>query len=173
MTVVAAVWALIAVYVAQSYVPANVVHLPGQGGAKKAANAVAPQGWAFFTKSAKDIELAPYRFRNGRWESAARTPHARPSNAFGLDRASRSQGIELAWLVAGPGIKWTDCTDSSDPADCLAHTPVSGRMTNDQPSPLLCGRAAVVQMRPIPWAWRDLMPEPYMPEKAAVWEVSC
>ncbi|MGW3949908.1 hypothetical protein ACWEKM_02805 [Streptomyces sp. NPDC004752] len=31
--------------------------------------------------------------------SAALTQHSRPSNAFGLDRASRSQGIEVALLL--------------------------------------------------------------------------
>lgn len=168
------VWAVAVVYVAQAHLPKNVAALPLQNTTSSPIRTITPQGWAFFTKSPRDAELAPFRKEGGEWRDAARTPHAKPSNIFGLDRASRSQGIEMALLLnEAPTTKWADCADSSDVTDCLEKAKTSGTLKNPSPDPTLCGRAAVVQMRPVPWAWRDLMPAAHTPEKAAVWEVTC
>nr|WBO78927.1 SdpA family antimicrobial peptide system protein [Streptomyces sp. SBE_14.2] len=174
VTAVAVTWIVVSLYVAQSFLPHNVISLPGQNAARKAATVVTPQGWAFFTKSAKDPQYAPYRMTDGQWHSAALTPHSRPSNIFGLDRAPRSQGIETALLLHQESVWWTPCADTGSVMDCLARGAAKAvRTTNPSPAPSLCGRAAVVEMKPVPWAWRHLSPERHTPERVAVWEVSC
>ncbi|SNX62861.1 antimicrobial peptide system SdpA family protein [Streptomyces sp. TLI_55] len=168
------VWVIVCLYVAQSFLPHNAISLPGQGSTKKVATVVAPQGWAFFTKSAKDPQYAPYRMTGGGWHSAALTPHSRPSNVFGLDRASRSQGIEVALLLHQKNVRWTSCEETTSVMACLEHAaPRATATTNPSPAPTLCGRAAVAEMRPVPWAWRDLSPERHTPERVAVWDVRC
>jgi len=167
-------WVIVCLYVAQSFLPHNVVSLPGQDGTKKVATVVAPQGWAFFTKSAKDPQYAPYRMTDGQWRSAALTPHSRPSNAFGFDRASRSQGIEVALLLHQENVRWTPCEGFASATACLEHAATRATTTtNPSPAPTLCGRAAVVEMRPVPWAWRHLSPERHSPERVAIWDVRC
>lgn len=174
VTALTAGWTVVALYVAQSFLPHNVISLPGQDGARSVATVVAPQGWAFFTKSATDPQYAPYRFLDGQWESASLTPHSRASNTFGFDRASRSQGIEIALLLHEEGIKWTRCDTSAPLGECLERAADQTiALTNSSPSPTLCGRAAVAEMHPVPWAWRHLSPDQHTPKRVAVWNVKC
>ncbi|GAA0336230.1 SdpA family antimicrobial peptide system protein [Streptomyces blastmyceticus] len=174
ITAIAAAWVIVGVYVAQSFLPHNVISLPAQGKVRKTATVVTPQGWAFFTKSAKAPQYVPYRLIEGRWEDISLTPHSRASNYFGFDRASRSQGIEVALMLHQDGINWTTCDSGETLDSCLelgARKATSA--ANPSPTPRLCGRAAVVEMLPVPWAWRDLSPERHTPERVAVWDVSC
>ncbi|WPO76202.1 SdpA family antimicrobial peptide system protein [Streptomyces sp. KN37] len=164
---------MIVLYLAQSFLPDNVLHFPGQEKVHDTAMVVAPQGWAFFTKSAKDSEYVPFRFYGGEWHDIRLAPHARASNAFGFDRASRSQGIEGALLLHEKGIVWQSCGDATSATACLEKAKVSGKMQNRSPSPTVCQRAAMVEMKPVPWAWRDLLPGTHTPVRAAVWDVKC
>ncbi|WP_346010775.1 SdpA family antimicrobial peptide system protein [Streptomyces sp. SID5910] len=160
-------------YVAQSFLPHNVVSLPAQESARKLATVTAPQGWAFFTKSAKDPSYAPYRMVDGHWKNVSLTPHSRPSNLFGFDRASRTQGIEAALMLRQAGTRWTTCDSADTVSQCLVRAESRPHVTNPSPAPTLCGRAAVVEMTPVPWAWRDLSPEHAAPTRVASWQVTC
>ncbi|MCK8681326.1 SdpA family antimicrobial peptide system protein [Streptomyces lichenis] len=173
IAMVAGIWALVALYVAQAFLPKNVIHLPGQEKTHDIAFVIAPQGWAFFTKSAKDSEYVPFRRQDGAWGDVRLGPHARASNAFGLDRASRSQGIEGALLLHEKDLVWHPCGDATSAADCLQQAAVTKRLKNRSPSPTVCGRSAMVEMKPVPWAWRDLLPGTHTPVRAAVWDVEC
>ncbi|AXG80370.1 SdpA family antimicrobial peptide system protein [Streptomyces paludis] len=179
LTAVVAVGAVAVLYTAQAHVPKNVLTLPGQQQVAGGVHAVAPQGWAFFTKSPRDPELVPYRYAGTSWKTVSMGPHSRPSNAFGLDRASRSQGIEMALLLnEAPELKWTECEDHPDVETCLesitsASADGPARIRNRSPEPTLCGTVAIVQAEPVPWAWRDLMDATHTPGRAAVWEVTC
>ncbi|MEU5755076.1 SdpA family antimicrobial peptide system protein [Streptomyces sp. NPDC047829] len=135
---------------------------------------IRPRGSRRRRRSATDPQYAPYRFQDGQWESASLTPHSRASNAFGFDRASRSQGIEIALLLHEEGIEWTKCDASAPLDECLgraADRTIS--LTNSSPSPTLCGRAAVAEMHPVPWAWRHFSPDQHTPKRVAVWDVKC
>lgn len=174
ITAISVVWIAVCLYVAQSFLPHNVISIPGQGGVRKVATVAAPQGWAFFTKSGKDPQYAPYRMTDGHWRSAALTPHSKPSNVFGFDRASRSQGVEIALLLHQKNIRWTSCDRARSVSSCLARAGAPVTTTpNASPAPTLCGLSAVVEMRPVPWAWRHMSPERHTPERVAVWRVTC
>ncbi|MEE1942655.1 SdpA family antimicrobial peptide system protein [Streptomyces sp. TRM 70361] len=174
ITAVTAVWVVLSLYVAQSFLPRNAVSLPAQDAARKAAATVAPQGWAFFTKSAKSRQHVPYRLVDGEWKNISRAPHSRPANFFGFDRAPRSQGIEVALMLHQRSTEWTGCETTATVDACLARgAKRATEATNPSPAPGLCGRAAVVEMRPTPWAWRHLTTERHTAERVAVWDVRC
>lgn len=169
----AAVWGVAVLYVAEVHVPKNVLSLPGQKQARSTVANVAPQGWAFFTKSPRDVEVLPYRrTADGTWTSLALTPHSSPRNAFGLDRASRSQGIEISLLLNLAEKKdWKECEE--DLTDCLADARSARKVKNPSPEATVCGRVALVQEKPVPWAWRDLVNERTTPERYLSMDVTC
>lgn len=47
------------------------------------------------------------------------------------------------------------------------------RVENHSPKPILCGTVGLLQEKPTPWAWRDLLPEAHTPERVMVLEVTC
>ncbi|MEU1672996.1 SdpA family antimicrobial peptide system protein [Streptomyces roseifaciens] len=173
MLAVVAFWSVAVLYVAQTHVPKNVISLPGQKQTRSTVANVAPQGWAFFTKSPRDVEVMPYRqSTNGTWTSLALTPHSSPRNAFGLDRASRSQGIEISLLLNLAEKKdWKEC--DGDLADCLTDARPARKVDNPSPEPTVCNRVALVQEKPVPWAWRDLVDERATPERFLTLDITC
>ncbi|MFD9436147.1 SdpA family antimicrobial peptide system protein [Streptomyces sp. NPDC060002] len=170
---VCAVWAVVIAYVAQEQLPKNVLSLPGQTKARHTVANMAPQGWAFFTKSPRDAEIVPYKKSASGWKQASLTPHSSPHNAFGLDRRSRAQGVEIALLLsAAQKDDWHACTSSRP--QCLAGYGAPGRhLRNRSPEPTLCGTVGLLQEKPTPWAWRDLVPEAHTLERVMVLEVTC
>ncbi|MFE1926450.1 SdpA family antimicrobial peptide system protein [Streptomyces asoensis] len=171
--VVCAVWAVAIAYVVQEQLPKNVLSLPGQTKARHTVTNMAPQGWAFFTKSPRDAEIVPYKKSADGWERASLTPHSSPHNAFGLDRRSRAQGVEIALLLsAAQKDDWHACT--SGRTRCLAGYGAPARhLDNRSPRPTLCGTVGLLQEKPTPWAWRDLVAEAHTPEQVMVLEVRC
>ncbi|MEU1003681.1 SdpA family antimicrobial peptide system protein [Streptomyces tibetensis] len=171
--IICTVWAVVVVYVAQVQLPKNVITLPGQKAARHTVANMAPQGWAFFTKSPRDPEMVPYQRTPGKWKPLSLTPHSSPRNAFGLDRESRAQGVEIALLLSAAQKKdWRECTSSRQ--SCLRDFgPPVRRIANRSPEPTLCGTVGLLQEKPTPWAWRDLVPESHSPEQVMVLEVTC
>ncbi|MHC6624496.1 SdpA family antimicrobial peptide system protein [Streptomyces globosus] len=167
------VWSVIVLYAVQEQVPKNVITLPAQSKVKHTVVNIAPQGWAFFTKSPRDVEVMPYKKTPDGWQSLSLTPHASPHNAFGLNRESRAQGVEIAMLLsAAQKSDWRDCTDSSE--TCLANAgAVSRQLPNGTPDATLCGTIGLLQVRPTPYAWRDLVATSHSPERVMILEVTC
>lgn len=120
-----------------------------------------PEQWGFFTKSPREDALVPFRSasRGSHWTSAAAFPHARASNAFGWNRASRAQGIEIGLVTKVLAQQtWHDCGSWHSIRECLQNlSPARGAtwdmVANPSPAPTLCGRIAIVRTAPIPWAW--------------------
>ncbi|MCH0541063.1 SdpA family antimicrobial peptide system protein [Streptomyces sp. MUM 203J] len=162
----------------QEHLPKNTISLPGQQTVRHTVVNLAPQGWAFFTKSPRDPEVMPFakspseKAADG-WRPLSLTPHASPGNAFGLDRQSRAQGVEIAMLLtSAQQDDWRDCSD--DRQRCLnEYGAPARRVVNHSPDPTLCGTVGLLQERPTPWAWRDLVPEAHSLERVMVLEVSC
>ncbi|MFD7258471.1 SdpA family antimicrobial peptide system protein [Streptomyces sp. NPDC059874] len=177
IVVVVAVWAVVIAYVVQEQIPRNVVTLPAQKAARHAVVNIAPQGWAFFTKSPRDPEVIPFGKKAGEggmdWKPLSLTPHASPRNAFGLNRESRAQGVEISMLLAAAQKDdWRDCTEGR--RDCLAQYGDPARQIgNGSPDPTLCGTVGLLQERPTPWAWRDLLSDSHSVERVMVLEVTC
>ncbi|MFF4799736.1 SdpA family antimicrobial peptide system protein [Streptomyces sp. NPDC001351] len=165
-------WLLPALYVIQIHLPGNTLTFPGQKTVAPTVGRLVPQGWSFFTKSPRDSELQPYVLHAGAWEDRLLAPHGAPHNAFGLNRRSRSQGIEMALLLAeAHGLRWTKC--DRDLAACLGEAKEPGRATNRTPEPTLCGRVALVEQKPVPFAWRDIMHTTHTPDRLTVLDITC
>ncbi|MFF9347419.1 SdpA family antimicrobial peptide system protein [Streptomyces sp. NPDC014734] len=169
ITWAAVVCVVVALYVAQTQLPKNVLNLPGQKAVKPVAVTVTPQGWAFFTKSARSPEFEPFRWDGSAWASASLGRHSE----HGFDRVSRSQGIETALLIHEARKATRTACELSPVQECLRKTRVATAVTNRTPEPSLCGRIAVVEQKSTPWAWRDLVPALRTPQNAILLDVSC
>src|SRR4051812_41959664 len=69
-----------------------------------------PEGWKFFTRNPREERVSMLVRKEGQWINGSRTPNANPSNAFGIDRLGRAQGLELALLLENvPSEAWSAC----------------------------------------------------------------
>lgn len=148
-------WSIVFGYVVHAALPLNPIRLPLEESLH--ANVWAPQGWAFFTRDAREDRF--FVFRRGAagdtWQPALMSPHNKPSNAFGMDRKTRAQGVEMGLMFnAAPKQAWRSC--KGDPVACLSDAPVAFQMANISPRPTLCGDVGLVLQPPVPWAWARL-----------------
>jgi len=169
---VAAPMVLIAAYVALLQVPKTALELPLQNSSStQVLTQVAPQGWAFFTKSPRSETIQVFVRDGTSVENAWSTPMSSPRNWFGLDRLPRAQGTEYATLLATQTEEsWSTCTTLDLCTDSkLAAHPVA----NPVPSPTLCGDIYAIGYGATPWAWREFDYEPRQPERTLRMSVTC
>lgn len=163
--------ALLAAYDLQAFLPTNVVRLPYQEAVSEQLRPVLPQGWAFFTKSARSEDVEIYALTDGSLREVSAGALAEPRNAFGLNRKVRAQGPEMATLVQELGADaWQPCTD--DVLSCVPGVSATG-VRNAYDAPTICGNIVFVRTEPVPWAYRDLVPDERRAIFAARAEVSC
>lgn len=172
-----AILALIGVYDIRAHTPANILDLPAVDSARPALNATLPQGWAFFTRSPREENLRAYPLTaQGRGEHV-QTAYSEPGNAFGLDRAVRSQGTELGLIQAAvPVDAWVECEGAR--TECLEQA-ASARGSElpsvDNPvfRTTVCGPVILSMERAGVWAYKDLVEDSVRVARYAVVEVSC
>ncbi len=144
--------AALAGFVVHAQMPANAVSLPFEESARTPVRQVLPQGWAMFTRNPRERDvLAFVRGTDRRWRNGLRAPHSQPHNAFGFNRASRTQGVEIATMTTRlKAEQWQECR--RDIPACLERAaPVP--MDNPSPDPTLCGDVGFAGQVPVPWAW--------------------
>lgn len=170
--VLTALWIIVAMYPIQAALPENPVSLPGDRHIDEVRR-IAPEGWAFFTRDPREARNVPYvRAADGDWEEAHAGPHAHPRWAFGLNRSSRAQGVEVGLLYPSiPEEAWQDC--DGPPERCLPSVPVTDQVDSDASEPTLCGDVAIVRQELPPWAWSVDGDPPVMPSEVARLEVRC
>jgi len=166
--VLAPAWGLLFVYALHGAMSFNPIQLVGE----RELRVFMPQGWAFFTRDAREEDLLPFARRRGAWASASIGPHARRSNLFGLSRTGRAQGIEAGLLLKEiPETAWSPCRAA--PADCFENLPSAGPFRNISPRPTLCGDLGLALQKPIPWAWSASRRKPLIPSRVVRLSVSC
>jgi len=166
----AAFWAVLALYVVHAALPYNPLQLPYAHALR--TQVWAPEGWAFFTRDPREPRPYLYRLEGREWASASLGPHARPSNAFGMNRRARAQGVELGLLLENVSVRsWEKC--ETEPMGCLGRAPAAARVANGSPRPSLCGTIGVVRQPPVPWAWARAPKPVVMPSNVIRLEVSC
>jgi antimicrobial peptide system SdpA family protein len=173
LVAIALMWAVVGLYVVHSQLPSNALTLPGQDDLRPDIQVIAPQGWAFFTRSPRHPYLLAWRpGATADWQVAMLAPHAEPRNAFGFNRRSRAQPVEMALLGnLAPPERWVDCEDG-DIAACLTAAPAVA-VTNPTPEPLLCGPVGLSSQEPLPWAWAEAAGTTRMPAIVLRLEVRC
>jgi len=169
--VLGSVWLIVAAYAVHSALPPNPIALPFEQWAH--VPFWAPEGWALFTRDPRKEDLLLYVRTGDRWISASMAPHARPGNAFGLNRASRAQRVEADLLVTQlPATAWQPCQE--DPIRCLEKAPLAAALPNLSPPPTLCGSVGIALQAPLPWKlWRTSGNTMTMPSRVARLDVGC
>lgn len=154
-------------YSAVSALPHSPVQLPME----RRIRAVRwiPQGWSFFTRNPREEQLSYFtRDRVGRWRAASLGPVSHPRNIFGLNRKSRAQGVESAFLLAAvPSSAWVPCGDE-EPEQCLGRLSVGRSVKTHSRKPTLTGIVGFVKREPVPWAWFAAGKKVTMPARAVV-----
>lgn len=155
--------------------PSNVLSWRDGAATRSAVTSILPEGWAFFTKPPNDAEYIPVRSTDGgsTFESQSHLPNSRSENWFGLLRAQRAQGPEIANL-SGQASHWQACT-SKHGNSCYRQIWASlpDRIQNSSPVPTVCGRAIIMETRPVPWSFRDFYEEARENERGALVDVTC
>jgi antimicrobial peptide system SdpA family protein len=138
--------------------------------AKQSVIAVAPEGWAFFTRSPRLATPIAYEHEpGGTWRSLAAAPLARPSDVMGLDRRGRARETELATLTDQiTADAWQKC--QGDPLICLSSMRSAATVANTS-SRTVCGDVGVVLQDVLPWAFRHSAT--VMPSKVTRIQVTC
>ena len=108
--------------------------------------------------------------REGSWKNAILGPHGRPSNLFGLNRASRAQGLEYAILLHQIDV-WEDCGEATQA--CLDTMAVADTLVNPSPRRTLCGSVGIALQEPVPWAWNQSADSIDMPAKVSRIHIRC
>lgn len=163
-------WSAFGIAAIQRVLPYNPIRVPVAQSIK--ISIWAPEGWAFFTRPPQEMKTLVLGERNGEWISASLGPQARPANFFGMNRASRAQGIELGLLNAQiPVNGWRPCEDV--PVSCLKSAPVVTTLENRSPHPTYCGKIGIVRQRPVPWAWQASARKINMPSYVVVVRSEC
>lgn len=172
VTLVAAVvvaWVVVAVYVVHAAIPGPVLSLPGPD--RRVVRTYVPQGWAFFTRDAREDRTRVFTLSDGTWHLEG-GPNGEPRYAFGLRRYARVQMGELNELVRlTDDDAWTEC--SGGWSDCLDESREVVRVTNPVAAPSLCGEVGAVTYEPVPWAWAASVGPEDMPARTVRWQVSC
>ncbi|TQC44427.1 SdpA family antimicrobial peptide system protein [Rhodococcus sp. WS4] len=163
---------VLAAYVALLQVPKTALELPLQkSDGTRALTQIAPQGWAFFTRSPRGETIRIFRRDGHGVAEASSMPIAAPRNWFGLDRLPRAQGTEYATLLAAqPEDGWVEC-DGVD--SCLSDGMPIHPVESPVPNPSFCGDIYAVGYGVTPWAWREFDYEPRPAERAIRMDVSC
>ena len=163
--------AAFAITVAVAAMPFNTLNLSDD--LRSTVMSLIPEGWGFFTKNPRDPEIQVAVLHNGRLEKLNIVSSFEAKYAFGFNRLSRAQGLELDNLLGQlqtSGL-WHDCQQNV--SDCAQTLQVQKRLVNSAQFPTLCGDLVLYQSRPIPWAYRNIKPTLNMPSRQTRVEVVC
>lgn len=114
--------------------------------------AIAPQGWAFFTRDPREPVDRVYARRGAEWVQVTYTNSSR-RNWLGLKRDARALNVELASLLTEVDeAQWRDCPGRLE--GCLRERDVPAvAVVNRSRTRALCGDILVERRPPAPWAW--------------------
>lgn len=161
--------AVIAITTAVAAMPFNTLNLSDD--LRNTVMSLIPEGWGFFTKSPRDPEMQVAVLHGGRLEKLNIVSSFQAKYAFGFDRLSRAQGLEIDGLLSQLKTSnlWQGC--QQEVSVCAQHLPVQKQLVNSVQFPTLCGNLVLFERRPIPWAYRDS--KPIMPSRLTRVEVVC
>ncbi|WP_157887512.1 SdpA family antimicrobial peptide system protein [Frondihabitans sp. PAMC 28766] len=141
--------------------PENALTSPWQIAARPVVQTFLPEQWAFFTKSPREEVLTSFsETASHGWQSSSLFPHSRADHAFGWNRVSRAQGVEIGLISAGlKKTDWRKCPASDGSLECVGRFASSAdasreKVENASLRPTLCGPTAIAKIKPDPWAWR-------------------
>lgn len=153
--------------------PHSTFHPPGMDAVKESLSRAVPQGWAFFTKSPRDPFLLVFAKGDaGAYRELLQLPTTKAENYFGISRFGRGQPVELANIVNRVASQsWNKCGPATN--SCLDGPVGDIKVRNEKPDPSLCGSIKVVEVVPVPWAYRHLTDARFQAQKVVSLEATC
>lgn len=156
------VWFTVILYIALASIPFNPFSLSYSE--KNSIFILAPQGWGFFTRDCREVEILVYKKVNGHWTNLDKSG-SDPSYYFGISRISRKISFEKSALDG----KIRDSTlwiNGEYPFNeyLMAKSPVT-KVVNDFKQPILTGEFLWVKKENVPWAWSSQYYAVKMPYK--------
>jgi antimicrobial peptide system SdpA family protein len=161
--------AAIAITTAVAAMPFNTLNLSDN--LRNTVMSLIPEGWGFFTKSPRDPEMQVAVLHNGRLMNLNIVSSFEAKYAFGFDRLSRAQGLEIDGLLSQlrTSSLWQGCQQNV--SVCSQNLLVQKQLVNSVQFPTLCGNLVLFERRPVPWAYRDN--KTIMPSRLTRVEVVC
>jgi antimicrobial peptide system SdpA family protein len=133
-----------------------------------------PEGWAFFTRNAREKKREMFREVDGTVVPSNQSD-TRGLNLWSPSRAQRLVGIELAILDPKiPKSAWVPCETQVE--RCVEKVlsggdPVVLEVVMNRPA--FCGRVILRDVKPVPWSWRNSKQPVKMPSQLALLDVKC
>ena len=154
--------------------PSNVLSIRDGGAFRTFFSSSLPQAWGFFVKPQLDGEYRAYRISDSRQFSRVDSfPNSSASNYFGISRSQRSQGPEIAQIVAQN--EWSDCI-SSIISECLEgakNDHITTTAENTSKDKTICGNTVFLHTKPTVWSYRDFSDERRTSEAYQYVSVNC
>ena len=111
-----------------------------------------PEGWAFFTRDARETDVVGYAQEAGEWKQVDGIPYSR--TWYSLDRRGRMLSSEIQWvagfmktnhaeLIRCPMDELDQCLSSAEEYEVAAPSSAFS----------FCGKIALLLIDPTPWAW--------------------
>lgn len=131
--------------------------------------AIAPQGWAFFTRDPREPVDRIYARSGPEWVQVTYSNSSR-RNWLGLKRDARALNVELASLLTEvDSSQWSDCKGRIETCREIPAVPVVNRSRLRA----LCGEILVERRPPTPWAWSRAKRPVLLDSKIAQLDVRC
>lgn len=160
---VAAAWIVVLLYVAQAFLPPNIINLPNQSRLEASIAPLAPQGWAFFTKPPREPRMTIYAVAPDGGQVASKLgPNGRIEYAWGLSRTFMLQQSAAAQAAAAiTAERWQECDERETLDACVDSVADSEPVTLSMPrnQALACGEYVFAMSEAIPFAWRNISSE--------------
>lgn len=132
-----------------------------------------PQGWAFFTRDAREEQVYIYRLENNNLMKIDQR-HADIRNYFGLSRKVSQLGVEADILTNIIGKRNFTATTWNYNDNLLGEIPKRFiEIRNPIKSPVLCGDYVIVYHSVVPWAWSKSKKTVPMPAKVIKLKIKC
>ena len=110
---------------------------------------ILPQGWAFFTKNAREAPIEVYQYSNSRVIIHPEHRQASLTNLLGFKRNARSMSVEFSYLMDKiENVKWSKYPQGK----IIIHKPFFD-VDNLNKTPILNDTILLMKTNPIPWAW--------------------
>ncbi len=164
-------WVVAAPYTFDGSRAENALDLPGSDAL--AIRQLAPQGWAFFTRSPRerDFDVLRYDPEHGS-QTLLRYPNFSAPLFLGWRRANRAQGLEFGLMTNE--LEARELSSCKGPVeDCAETLAAQPPIANTAPNPTLCGDVLVVYREPVPWAWAKSADDIEMPSEIMKVRLEC
>ena len=157
-----AVWSILLVCIFLSSVGDSPLRLPPKFRVLQLS--LAPEGWAFFTRSPREPSTLVYRVVDGRLERLTFGNTSR-RNLFGVSRSARAFDAEVGLLLTPVLSKtWQKCSGDPTRDECWRQKrPL--KLINWSSTRYIDGEVVLISQAPVPWAWSSSQRPVYMPSK--------